>query len=381
MVKSAHNEAFCLSVHSPGRWGGRWAAWLVRNRFYPFLLPRPQRLRIRQSSSRWMPRAADETFCCAGAGGPVGGDLTNLCEAESQMLYSQSMNVGFAHYPKTAGHSLTRWFREVFPDARLVEPHPRYDVNHLPVRDSLEKLGLVQQRDRSLVGCHRLTRACVKLARRLGRWLPAGHDGFGFAGKPCATRIIGVVREPFEMLVSLFEYWRSYDFTEESAQPLIQTARRGDFRRFLALAVGDAGLANYESFFDMHGPASANTRLLDFNSLEPALLQVCREFGLNAPDGRLGILNVGPSRQRDLQHYRTEAGTLLAEVRSHFRWYYDEGVHLMVKGSATATAVDRHRPLHSRGASDEGDPRAYASRWTFPSLAGQSDRAAPVANG
>ena len=285
------------------------------------------------------------------------------------MLYSQSMNVGFAHYPKTAGHSLTKWFREVFPDARLVEPHPRYDVSHLPVRDSLEKLGLVQRRDRSLVGRNRIARNCVKLARRLGQWLPAGRDGFAFAGKPCATRIIGVIREPFEMLVSLFEYWRAYDFAEEPSVPLIQTARRGDFRRFLATAVGTAGLANYESFFDMHGPASANTRLLDFNSLEPALLQVCQEFDVSIPGTKLGFLNVGPSRQRDLEHYRTEAGTLLAEVRSHFRWYYDEGVHLMLKGPATAPAVDRHRSLGSRVSSGERSGRAHTSRWLFPSLA------------
>ena len=249
------------------------------------------------------------------------------------MLYSQSMDIGFAHYPKTAGHSLTRWFRDVFPDARLVEPHPLYEVNHLPVRDSLERLGLVpQRRDPSLAGSHRLTRVCHKLARTLGRWLPQGRDASTVDVQPCKTRIIGVIREPFEMLVSLFEYWRSYAFLEEPTQPLIQWARRDDFHRFLSLAVDEGGLANYESFFDMDGPASSNTRLLDFNALEPALLQVCREFGVNATEPRLGLHNVGPSRQPDLHRYRTEAGTLMSGVRSHFRWYYDEGVHVMVRG-------------------------------------------------
>jgi hypothetical protein len=247
------------------------------------------------------------------------------------MLYSQAMDIGFAHYPKTAGHSLTRWFREVFPDARLVEPHPLYEVNHLPVRDSLEKLGLVPpRRDPSLASCHRITRACVRLSRMLAHCFPAGLRASTANGKPCATRIIGVVREPFEMVVSLFEYWRSYDFAEEPTVPLIRAARQGGFRRFLGMAVGDGGLATYESFFDMDGPASATTRLLDFNSLEPALLQVCREFGISKSEAKLGFLNVGPSRQRDLQRYRTEAGTLMSEVRSHFHWYYEEGVHVMV---------------------------------------------------
>ena len=259
-----------------------------------------------------------------------------------EMLYSKSMDIGFAHYPKTAGHSLTRWFREVFPDAKLVEPHPVYEVNHLPVRDSLEKLGLVPpRRDPSLASCHRLTRACVKLSRTLVRCLPASLRASIAHEKPCPTRIIGVVREPFEMLVSLFEYWRSFDFAEEPTQPLIRAARHDGFRRFLGMAVSDGGLATYESFFDMEGPASSNTRLLDFNALEPALLQVCREFGVSVPKAKLGLLNVGPSRQHDLQPYRLEAGTFMSEVRSHFRWYYEEGVHMMVTGG-------RERRQHPR---------------------------------
>ena len=183
------------------------------------------------------------------------------------------------------------------------------------------------------------------------------------------------------MVVSLFEHWRSYDFAEEPTEPLIQAARQGGFRRFLGMAVGNGGLATYESFFDMDGPASATTRLLDFNALEPALFQVCREFGISVSEAKLGFLNVGPSRQRDLQRYRTEAGTLMSEVRSHFRWYYDEGVHLMVKGPAAATAVVRQRTLGSRGASREGNRRVDASLGMFPSLAGQRGRTAAVANG
>ena len=134
------------------------------------------------------------------------------------------------------------------------------------------------------------------------------------------------------MVVSLFEHWRSYDFAEEPTEPLIQAARQGGFRRFLGMAVGNGGLATYESFFDMDGPASATTRLLDFNALEPALFQVCREFGISVSEAKLGFLNVGPSRQRDLQRYRMEAGTLMSEVRSYFHWYYEEGVHVMVTG-------------------------------------------------
>lgn len=255
----------------------------------------------------------------------------------ANMLYSRSMDLGFAHYPKTAGHSITKWFREVFPDARLVEPHPLYEVNHLPVRDSLEKLGLVPRRvDHPRKMRRGLARAYEKLVKQTACWMPFAHTDGAADRTPCGTRIIGVLREPFEMLVSLFQYWQSYDFEQEPIQPLIVCARTGSFREFLRMAVVDRVFINYEDFFDVHGPARSTMRLLDFNSLEPALMTVCREFGIDVPNSKLGLLNIGPSRLRDLESYRREAGTLVSEVESHFRWYYEEGIHLMVKGPVGA---------------------------------------------
>ena len=176
------------------------------------------------------------------------------------MLYSPSMNVGFAHYPKTAGHSLTKLFREVFPDASLIEKHPRYEVNHLSVRCSLERLGLVERCPPSHSSRRRgITRAYVDLVRSLGSWMPAGRERPIGGRTPCLPRIIGVVREPFEMLVSLFEYWRGYDFSEEPSQPLIRCARTGTFHRFLEMAVVEHAVQNYREFFDLDGPASAHT--------------------------------------------------------------------------------------------------------------------------
>jgi hypothetical protein len=256
------------------------------------------------------------------------------------MLYSPSMNIGFAHYPKTAGHSLTKWFREAFPDASLIEQHPRYEVNHLSVRYSLERLGLVEPCPPSDSSRRRrIARASADLVRSLGSWIPARGERSTGGKTPCVPRIIGVVREPFQMLVSLFEYWRGYDFSEEPSQPLIRCARTGTFHRFLEMAVVEHAVQNYRDFFDMDGPASAHTRLLDFNALKPALLQVCREFGVEVPADRLGVLNTGPNRHRSLEHYRVAAGNMLPEVRSHFRWYYEEGVHLMVKGNGNESSA------------------------------------------
>jgi hypothetical protein len=249
------------------------------------------------------------------------------------MLYSRAMDIGFAHYPKTAGHSLTRWFLEAFPDAEFVERHPRYEINHLPVRESLERLGLVPPRD-----AQRPSRF-VKHARRLGLGTVVDRVAARQRSQGCRTRIIGAVREPFDMLVSLFEYWRRFDFAEEPTLQLICCARTGTFREFLRRAVGERQVLNYREFFDMSGPAAASTRLLAFDSLEPALEEVCREFGLPRPATKLGQLNASPNRRRDLSPYIAEAGSLLADVRRHFRWYYETASNRMVTGAGSGASI------------------------------------------
>jgi len=251
------------------------------------------------------------------------------------MLYSRAMNFGFAHYPKTAGHSLSRWFREAFPDAEFVERHPRYDVNHLPVRESLERLGLVPSRGGRPEG--RLLKAARRL--RVAQWYKAIEARCCRGSRRCSTRIIGVVREPFDMLVSLYEYWRRFDFPEEPTLQLIRCARTGTFREFLSLAVVERQLPNYCDFFDIAGPAAAFTRLLAFDSLEQALEEVCREFGLPLPAARLGQLNASPNRRRDLSPYIAEAGSLLADVHGHFRWYYEVGSRQMITGTRRGRAA------------------------------------------
>jgi hypothetical protein len=235
------------------------------------------------------------------------------------MLFSPTGQIAFAHYPKTAGCSMMAWFRGLFEDAAYVEP----GNCHLPVRMSLERLGLVTARRR-----HRLQREILRLVGQVAPRLIAGPPRVDL-------KIIGVVREPFEMLVSLYEYWRRYEFEEEPEATLIQTARTGTFREFLALAVGERQLANYHTYFDIGGPAWHTTRLLDFQSLEPALAQVCEEFGIEAP-AALDRRNAAPQGSRDLGRYLAEAGGLVFEVKSHFRWYYEEASQILIRGRRSA---------------------------------------------
>ena len=251
------------------------------------------------------------------------------------MLYSREFDIGFAHYPKTAGHSLTKWFRETFPDAEFVEQQRLHDISHLPVGPALEQLGLVRPNDgKRRRGLRRLASHCRNLSRSVTDWL--------MGASVCNTRIIGVVREPFDMLVSLFEYWRGYPFDEEPTAPWTVCARKGTFREFLHMAVVDRMAADYHDFFDLAGPAAANTRLLDFQSLEPPLLHVCRELRVTPPRTNLDRLNATPSQvrqSRDLGTYLAAAGSLVHDVRTHFRWYYEQGVRQLITGTATRSAA------------------------------------------
>ncbi len=197
------------------------------------------------------------------------------------MLFSPSHNIALAHYPKTAGTSLQLWFAETFPDAQLVAPANK----HIAVPPALRLLA------------------------------------------PIVPRMIGVLRDPFEMLVSLFEYWRHAETSNPN--PYIRAARECSFRDFLSAAVIGERAPRYEQFFDVGGPAWANTRLLDLRTIDASLRVVCQEFGLPEPQS-VPVTNTSPSGSKDLSSYQEEAGPVLSFVKTHFRWYYEEGIHVRV---------------------------------------------------
>lgn len=244
------------------------------------------------------------------------------------MLLSHSTSVAFAHYPKTAGTSLSAWFVSSLPDAREVVPGDP----HVPVRDALRVAGLLRRGCTTIIG-----RARHKVVREASRLLTGRPRPEPERPVRPDTRIIGVIREPFEMLVSLYEFWRRHPFAEEPTIPVIRTARTGTFRQFLAMAVDERALPDYAEFFDVGGPLWRNTILLDFASLGPALLQACGRLNIATPR-RLGMLNAAPARSRDLGGYLAAAGPLVFRVRSYFGWYYDEGVRLMLRGDRAAYA-------------------------------------------
>jgi hypothetical protein len=224
------------------------------------------------------------------------------------VLYSRKERIAFAHYPKTAGHSMVKWFRATFPDAAFVQPDPIHPVSHLSVRESLDRLCIAPQPLRFLGRSGR--NAVGSLARHI---LPFPQP---------QLRIIGVVREPMAMLVSLFEYWQSYNFGAEPITPLIAAAKTGSFKTFLDRAILRRELPKYDNFFDVGGEVWANTRLLDLESLDNDLADLTEAWRIKSPMPRLDRCNVGPRPVRDLSPYLEEAGALATAARGYFGWYY-----------------------------------------------------------
>jgi hypothetical protein len=238
------------------------------------------------------------------------------------MLYSRRHNIAFAHYPKTAGSSVQRWFFDTFSDAVLLnEENP-----HLPVDESLR-----------LMRPNRWQKRAVRLGRESLR-IFSPQLAEQFRPFPESLRVIGVLRDPFDMLVSLFEYWKREPFEIEPADPFIQCARRGCFRDFVAAAVIGSRVPTYEQFFGVGGPLWANTHLLDFETLQPALDRLCVTLGIGN-HRCLPALNRAPKGGHDTNRYRDEAGPLVAEVARYFRWYHDEGVHLLIRGDRQVRAA------------------------------------------
>jgi hypothetical protein len=217
------------------------------------------------------------------------------------MLYSLAANVAFAHYPKTAGSAIAEWFRRSFPDARYVKPgHP-----HVDVRRSLAWIS----GGRSLPPVERL-----RYLTRASNWrLPIEPR----PDLPRTIRIIGVVREPLEMLGSLYDYWRRGDANPNPRDRLVTAAWEGRFADFVGQAIGGR-LPSYAAFFDAGGPAWANTRLVHFSDVEEGLARVCREFGLDVVVD-LPRKNCGSGRDRPPT---ASTGSLAERVDRAFAWYH-----------------------------------------------------------
>jgi len=236
------------------------------------------------------------------------------------MLYSAKHHIAFAHYPKTGGGSISSWFMGAFPDAAEV---CAVDC-HVPVRTALALLtgGESIPPWRRYFRRNRMTQ--LRTARRFD--VRRARD----------LRIFGVVRAQFDMLVSLFRWWRMPEHHSASSHPLRNAAERGDFRGFLEQAVVSGHLQPYEDFFDVGGLAWPQTRLLHFDSLEAGLNEMLREFQIPMPVS-LPRLNQASADRKNLAFYEQEAGSLLPAVDRYFAWY-DRHQDLFTRGDGSAVS-------------------------------------------
>lgn len=222
------------------------------------------------------------------------------------MLVSPSANLAFAHFPKTAGTSLSSLLRQALPDARWIDP----DEPHVAVREGFRRLRWqsspflpLMRLSRGLRG--RLVKPCdVALA------------------DPRALRVIGVVREPFEMAVSLFEYWhRKLPESQRDHTPLMNAAYRGDYIGFLRILSDDASrFPTYQQFFDLGGPLWPRTFLVDFAHLHDGLAQAFASIGVQVDLAQLGRRNAGQRPDDGMRRREDEAGELADAVRRRYEW-------------------------------------------------------------
>jgi hypothetical protein len=221
------------------------------------------------------------------------------------VLYSPSQRIAFAHYPKTAGGAVSTWFRATFPDAVEI----CHSDAHIPVRAALSYL----TQGRSLPLRRRLSLKSSKL-------VPSGV-GILQPSEAKTIRIFGVVRSPFDMIVSLFRWWRRPEHHSATYTPLRRAAEHDDFRQFVECAVIRRQLPRYEDFFDVGGFAWNNTSLLHFDGLEGGLQSLMSAYRIKAAV-RLEHRNRATPDRASHTAYERQAGSLVPKVHAYFSWYY-----------------------------------------------------------
>ncbi len=219
------------------------------------------------------------------------------------MLICPSSRLAFAHFAKTGGTSVARLIVQTYPDARWINPRD----THVSVGASLKRTESRTVPIRSWLRSLRGVKPLVCAIR---------------VANPRSLRVLGVVRDPFAMAVSLFDHWnRKLPEGERHHSPLASAATLGDFPEFLRILSGDAGyFPTYREFFDEGGPLWANTHLIDFDHLEDGLAEAREKLGLALDPKALPHLNAGDPRRRQLAEREREAGDLATALRRRYAW-------------------------------------------------------------
>jgi hypothetical protein len=238
------------------------------------------------------------------------------------MLFND--DVLFLHVPKTGGTSVTSFL-----------------IRHLPGR-------VVLTEPADLVGALEDVPASVRARLRLKQWrrrigilrrpnirrvegarhetLVEARDGLAKLGRDLDDFrvILGVVRNPYDLEVSRFHFFRRghhgiAGLVRESAEAI---AAKGDFALFARTAAYHGRLpGRVEDWFEINGRTPANFCILRFEAIDSDLHRILEPYcSVASPLPRLNASNHAPYRQ-----YLT--GEIEDAIYCKYRWLFDRGFY------------------------------------------------------
>jgi len=202
------------------------------------------------------------------------------------MLYIPKHHIAFVHYPKTAGTSVLHLLHGCFSDAVELGP------THCGIRESR------------------------RILRRPKHWSRTGFRGTR------SLKFFGVVREPKDMLVSLFSYWGGRHTELRPEMPMHAAVLANDFEKFIHHAVLKRDLPNYRNFFDFQGSCWRATRLILFDNIRAEVAALVRDMTSVTPP-EISSYNSSPADPIKQEEYRGLAyGKFAGHITEYFKWYY-----------------------------------------------------------
>ena len=190
------------------------------------------------------------------------------------MYYSAKFNLCFFHTPKTGGTSFREWLKEGISDLELVI-NKRY---------------------------HETLSETAKVFKDFDN-----------------TRIVTILRNPFDLVVSTYFYWRK--FPKDYRNERVQMAHKSEFNDFVKWFVVNRD--NYKTFLEVDGKIPVNIRFIRLENLIEESQEVFDGLGMNLDASKIKHKNKSKHKPSSC-YFTSETITL---IKNRYRWVFDTGFY------------------------------------------------------